>query len=67
MLKDASNLWGKDTFETEKIIKDKHGKLFQVASIGLVEKILLNLLVSPMLKVFCWDEQVLVRLWVQKK
>jgi len=34
MLKDAGNLWGKDTFETEKIIKEVHGNNFQVASIG---------------------------------
>jgi len=34
MLKDAGGLWGKDTFETEKIIKEEHGKIFQVASIG---------------------------------
>jgi len=32
--KDASHLWGKDTFETEKIIKEDHGKNIQVASIG---------------------------------
>jgi len=34
-IRDASHLWGKDTFETEKIIKEKLGdKKFKVASIG---------------------------------
>ena len=33
-IKDAGDLWGKDTFETEKIVKGEHGKTFQVVSIG---------------------------------
>lgn len=33
-VKDASHLWGKDTFETERTIKEDHGKKFQVLSIG---------------------------------
>jgi len=33
-IKDAGGLWGKDTFETEKIIKEDNGKNFQVVSIG---------------------------------
>jgi len=33
-IKDAGDLWGKDTFETEKIVKEDHGKTFQVVSIG---------------------------------
>ena len=31
---DADDLWGKDTFETDEIIKDKHGKKVKVQSIG---------------------------------
>ena len=34
LIKDAGDLWGKDTFETEKILKADHGKKFQVVSIG---------------------------------
>ena len=33
-VRDAAHLWGKDTFETEDIIKKDHGKAFQVLSIG---------------------------------
>ncbi len=33
-IKDASHLWGKDTFETQDIIKKDYGKRFQVLSIG---------------------------------
>ncbi|MCJ7572470.1 MAG: aldehyde ferredoxin oxidoreductase family protein, partial [Candidatus Thermoplasmatota archaeon] len=33
-IKDAGDLWGKDTFETEKIVKEDHGKASQVVSIG---------------------------------
>lgn len=33
-LKDASDLWGKDTIETERELKQRHGKSAQVASIG---------------------------------
>jgi aldehyde:ferredoxin oxidoreductase len=33
-LKDASYLWGKDTFETDEIIKKDHDEGFQVLSIG---------------------------------
>jgi aldehyde:ferredoxin oxidoreductase len=33
-IKKADHLWTKDTFETEKILKEDHGKIFQVASIG---------------------------------
>lgn len=33
-IRDATHLWGKDTFETEKIIKRDHSKKFQVLSIG---------------------------------
>ena len=33
-IKDAVHLWGKDTFETEEIIKRDHGEKFQVLSIG---------------------------------
>ncbi|MEM2614253.1 MAG: aldehyde ferredoxin oxidoreductase N-terminal domain-containing protein, partial [Nitrososphaerota archaeon] len=31
---DAAHLWGKDSFETEDVIKKDHGKAFQVLSIG---------------------------------
>ena len=33
-IKNADHLWNKDTFETEKILKEEYGKIFQVASIG---------------------------------
>jgi len=33
-LRDASYIWGKDTFETEEIIKKDHDERFQVLSIG---------------------------------
>ncbi|MBN1188235.1 MAG: aldehyde ferredoxin oxidoreductase family protein [Dehalococcoidales bacterium] len=33
-LKDASSLWGKDTFDTEDIIRSEHGKDVEVACIG---------------------------------
>lgn len=33
-LKDASHLWGKDTFETDDILKAAHGKETEVACIG---------------------------------
>jgi aldehyde:ferredoxin oxidoreductase len=33
-IKKADHLWTKDTFETEKILKEEHGKTFQVVSIG---------------------------------
>jgi aldehyde:ferredoxin oxidoreductase len=33
-IRDAAHLWGKDTFETESIIKKDHGERFQVLSIG---------------------------------
>jgi aldehyde:ferredoxin oxidoreductase len=33
-LRDASDLWGKDCNETEEQLKERHGKAFQVASIG---------------------------------
>jgi len=33
-IKDSGDLWGKDTFETEKIVKKDHGKASQVVSIG---------------------------------
>jgi aldehyde:ferredoxin oxidoreductase len=33
-IRDAAHLWGKDTFETEDIIKKDHGENFQVLSIG---------------------------------
>ncbi len=33
-VKDASHLWGEDTFETERTIKEDHGKENQVLSIG---------------------------------
>ncbi len=33
-LEDANHLWGKDTFETERVIREDHGEKFQVLSIG---------------------------------
>ncbi len=33
-LKDAAKLWGKDTFETQDILRDEHGKELEVACIG---------------------------------
>lgn len=33
-INDAIHLWGKDTFETEEIIKEDHGQNFQILSIG---------------------------------
>jgi len=33
-LKDASKLWGKDTFDTQDILRDAHGKELEVACIG---------------------------------
>ena len=33
-IKDASKLWGKDTFETEDILRTEHGKELDVACIG---------------------------------
>ena len=33
-LVDASDLWGKDTFDTEKVLKEKHGQKCRVACIG---------------------------------
>jgi len=33
-LRDASHLWGRDTYETESLLKEQHGKHCQVASIG---------------------------------
>jgi len=32
--RDAAHLWGKDTFETERIVKKDHGEKFQALSIG---------------------------------
>jgi len=34
-LKDASHLWGKDTFQTEDILQETHGKTAAVMTIGL--------------------------------
>lgn len=33
-LKDASNLWGKDSFETQDILREAHGKDLEVACVG---------------------------------
>ena len=33
-LKDAGNLWGKDSFETQDILREAHGKELEVACIG---------------------------------
>jgi len=33
-LRDATAIWGKDTFETEDILREEHGKKLQVACIG---------------------------------
>ncbi len=33
-LKDAGDLWGKDTFDTQDILREKHGKELEVACIG---------------------------------
>jgi len=33
-IRDATPMWGKDTFETEEIVKRDHGEKFQVLSIG---------------------------------
>ncbi len=33
-LKEASDLWGKDTFDTEDILRESHGKKLEVACIG---------------------------------
>ncbi|HEY91785.1 MAG TPA: aldehyde ferredoxin oxidoreductase family protein [Dehalococcoidia bacterium] len=33
-LRDASNLWGKDTFETEDTLKSEHGQNIEIACIG---------------------------------
>ncbi len=33
-LKDAAKLWGKDTFDTQDILRDEHGKELEVACIG---------------------------------
>jgi aldehyde:ferredoxin oxidoreductase len=33
-LKDADKLWGKDTFETQDILREEHGKELEVACIG---------------------------------
>lgn len=33
-LKDASHLWGKDTFETQDILREAHGKEVEVACVG---------------------------------
>lgn len=33
-IRDATHLWGKDSFETEEIVKRDHGEKFQVFSIG---------------------------------
>lgn len=33
-IKDAADIWGKDTFETEDILKEKHGKDVEVVCIG---------------------------------
>ncbi|MBN1322096.1 MAG: aldehyde ferredoxin oxidoreductase family protein [Thermoleophilia bacterium] len=33
-LRDAASIWGKDTFETEDILRQEHGKDLQVACIG---------------------------------
>ncbi|MBM4327849.1 MAG: aldehyde ferredoxin oxidoreductase family protein [Deltaproteobacteria bacterium] len=33
-IKDASDLWGKDTIETERVLRDRHGQGAQVACIG---------------------------------
>jgi aldehyde:ferredoxin oxidoreductase len=33
-IRDATHLWGKDTFKAEEIIKNDHGEKFQVLSIG---------------------------------
>lgn len=34
-LMDASEIWGKDAFETEDLLKEKHGKQVNVATIGV--------------------------------
>lgn len=34
-LRDASEIWGKDTFETEDLLKEKYGKNVNVATIGV--------------------------------
>jgi aldehyde:ferredoxin oxidoreductase len=34
-LKEASDIWGKDAFETEDILKEKYGKTVNVATIGV--------------------------------
>ncbi len=34
-LKDASEIWGKDSFETEDLLKEKHGKNVNVVTIGV--------------------------------
>ncbi len=33
-IRDASNLWGKDSFETQDILREEHGKDLEVACIG---------------------------------
>ena len=33
-LLDAADIWGKDTFDTEDMLRDKHGKKLEVACIG---------------------------------
>jgi aldehyde:ferredoxin oxidoreductase len=33
-LKDASNLWGKDTFDTQDILREAHGKDLEIACVG---------------------------------
>ena len=33
-LKDAGKIWGKDTFETQDILRDEHGKDLEIACIG---------------------------------
>jgi aldehyde:ferredoxin oxidoreductase len=33
-IKDAAELWGKDTFDTQDILREKHGKELEVACIG---------------------------------
>jgi aldehyde:ferredoxin oxidoreductase len=34
-IKDAAELWGKDTFDTQDMLREKHGKELEVACIGL--------------------------------
>jgi len=42
-IEDASELWGKDTYETDEILKQKHGNRIVVQSIGQAGERLINL------------------------